>query len=144
MQARTGRVPSRNTDGPAILAAACARRSWRYSLSHRLSYSMEPQSHHTWSSAVALLMYGHSKADAEVRVLRPSLGARGSYECVLWAVGRYNFLTVALRTLALGDTLPCRDALVSPPVRPCACLFDLLIDRECALHPHQPGCDRLG
>jgi len=135
---RTGRRRE-NTDGP--VAAACARRCpWRYSLligSRTDGTSVSP---YVESSAVAPLnVYGHSKADAEVRVLeafpRRSWFVRG----VLWAVGRLQ-LTVALCTLALGDTfLAAEDALSRLPTSRTLCM-PVSIDRECGLwHLANPG-----
>ena len=135
-----------NTDGPAILAAACAKRSVALlTFSSDLVFDGTSISPYVESSSVAPLnVYGHSKADAEVRVLKafPSaLVVRTSAFFGPW--DNYNFLTVALRTLALGDSfVAAEDALVSPTYVPDlvhACL-DLLIDGECGLwHLANPG-----
>ncbi len=135
-----------NADGPAILAESCQRQGvLLLSFSSDLVFdgtSLEP---YIESDAVAPLnVYGRSKAEAEIRVLSAcpeSLVIRTSAFFGPW--DEYNFLTVALRTLAAGHSfVAAMDAVVSPTYVPDlvhACL-DLLIDSECGLwHLANPG-----
>jgi dTDP-4-dehydrorhamnose reductase len=97
------------------------------------------------SDAVAPLnVYGYSKAEAEVRVLSAcpeSLVIRTSAFFGPW--DEYNFLTVALRTLAAGHRfVAAEDAIISPTYVPdlVQASLDLLIDGECGLwHLANPG-----
>jgi dTDP-4-dehydrorhamnose reductase len=125
-----------NTIGPSVLAASCAREGV-----HLLTFS----SHHVFdggrqvpyieSDAVSPLnVYGHSKAEAERRVLDihpDTLVVRTSAFFGPW--DRSNFITQALETLEQGlPFLAADDVTISPTYVPdlaYVCL-DLLIDRE--------------
>lgn len=128
-----------NTSGAAVLAQSCAKRSLALlSFSSDLVFDGKSLLPYVESDTVAPLnVYGHSKAEAEVKVLEsfPSaLVIRTSAFFGPW--DEYNFLTIALRTLAAGQTfIAAEDAVVSPTYVPDlvqACL-DLLIDGECGL-----------
>ena len=135
-----------NTDGPAILAQSCAERSVALlTFSSDLVFDGTSLLPYVESDAVAPLnVYGRSKAEAEVRVLKAcpsSLVIRTSAFFGPW--DKYNFLTIALRTLAAGHTfVAANDVIVSPTYVPDlvhACL-DLLIDGEYGLwHLANPG-----
>lgn len=125
-----------NTDGPAILAAACAAHG--VSL---LSYSSDlvfdgtkPGPYVEDDVPAPLNVYGQSKAEAEARVLEahPSaLVIRTSAFFGPW--DEYNFVTSALRTLSAGHAFPAAsDATVSPTYVPdlVQASLDLLIDGE--------------
>jgi len=128
-----------NSHGPAILAAACQR--WGVALltfSSDLVFDGYSTIPYVESDAVAPLnMYGYSKAEAEVRVLEAhplSLVVRTSAFFGPW--DEYNFLTVALRTLATGKAIvAASDAVISPTYVPdlVHVSLDLLIDGECGL-----------
>jgi dTDP-4-dehydrorhamnose reductase len=135
-----------NADGPAILAQSC--QEWGVALltfSSDLVFDGNSLSPYVESNAVAPLnVYGDSKAEAEVRVLEalPSaLVIRTSAFFGPW--DNYNFLTIALRTLAAGQPFQAAfDATVSPTYVPdlVQASLDLLIDGECGLwHLANPG-----
>lgn len=135
-----------NTVGPAILAAACARRGVQLlTFSSDLVFDGASLSPYVESDAVAPLnVYGRSKADAEVKVLEAhpsSLVIRTSAFFGPW--DDYNFITVALRTLVAGHTfVATEDAVVSPTYVPdlVHASLDLFIDGECGLwHLANPG-----
>jgi dTDP-4-dehydrorhamnose reductase len=135
-----------NAFGPAILAAACARRGVALlTFSSDLVFDGASLSPYVESDAVAPLnVYGRSKAEAEVKVLDThpsSLVIRTSAFFGPW--DNYNFLTVVLRTLAAGHTfVAAEDAVVSPTYVPdlVHASLDLLIDGECGLwHLANPG-----
>lgn len=135
-----------NAVGPAILAATCARRGVALlTFSSDLVFDGASLSPYVESDAVAPLnVYGRSKAEAEVKVLDThpsSLVIRTSAFFGPW--DNYNFLTVALRTLAAGHTfVAAEDAVVSPTYVPdlVHASLDLLIDGECGLwHLANPG-----
>lgn len=135
-----------NTDGPAILAANCARRGVALlTFSSDLVFDGTSASPYVESDTVAPLnVYGHTKAEAEARVLEAfpqALVVRTSAFFGPW--DDYNFLTIALRTLAAGNEfLACEDAVVSPTYVPdlVQASLDLLIDGECGLwHLANPG-----
>lgn len=135
-----------NAVGPAILAAACARRSVALlTFSSDLVFDGTSLSPYVESDPVAPLnVYGRSKAEAEVKVLEAfplSLVVRTSAFFGPW--DEYNFLTVALRTLAAGHTfVAAEDAVISPTYVPdlVHASLDLLIDGECGLwHLANPG-----
>jgi dTDP-4-dehydrorhamnose reductase len=135
-----------NADGPAILAAACARRKVALlTFSSDLVFDGTSLSPYVESDTVAPLnVYGRSKAEAEERVLEAypsSLVIRTSAFFGPW--DEYNFLTVALRTLAAGHTfVAAEDTVVSPTYVPdlVHTSLDLLIDGECGLwHLANPG-----
>jgi dTDP-4-dehydrorhamnose reductase len=125
-----------NVQGPATLAAACARHGVHLTtFSSDLVFDGRRQTPYTEADAVSPLnIYGHSKAAAEQIVL-------GQHDCALvvrtsaffgpW--DRYNFLCQVLDTLGRGAPFTAAsDLTVSPTYVPDlvhACL-DLIIDRE--------------
>jgi dTDP-4-dehydrorhamnose reductase len=128
-----------NTDGPQLLATHCARRAIKLiTFSSDLVFDGRKRTPYVESDAMSPLgIYGQSKAEMETRVLaaHPSaLVIRTSAFFGPW--DDYNFVTVALRTLAAGQTFTAAsDAVVSPTYVPDlvhACL-DLLIDGESGL-----------
>ncbi|MDQ3916996.1 MAG: sugar nucleotide-binding protein [Acidobacteriota bacterium] len=125
-----------NADGPAVLADACAARGVALvTFSSDLVFDGSAQRPYVERDVTSPLnAYGQSKAEAEARVLaaHPSaLVVRTS--AFFGPEDDYNFVTVALRTLAGGRRFAAaRDSVVSPTYVPdlaCACL-DLLIDGE--------------
>ncbi|WP_250125736.1 family 1 glycosylhydrolase [Chroococcidiopsis sp. CCMEE 29] len=135
-----------NADGPAILAESCARQGVALlTFSSDLVFDGTSLSPYVESDTVAPLnVYGRSKAEAEERVLKacPSaLVIRTSAFFGPW--DNYNFLTIALRTLAAGHPfLAAEDATVSPTYVPdlVHTSLDLLIDGECGVwHLANPG-----
>lgn len=125
-----------NTIGPALLAAACARRDTRLmTFSSDLVFDGGRSEPYTESDDVSPQnVYGQSKADAEQRVvdvLPNALVIRTSAFFGPW--DEYNFLTVALRTLACGKRFSAADdSVVSPTYVPdlVHASLDLLIDGE--------------
>ncbi|MGE5655252.1 MAG: family 1 glycosylhydrolase [Actinomycetota bacterium] len=125
-----------NADGPAILAAVCARRDLSLlTFSSDLVFDGTRATPYTENSTVAPLnVYGRTKAEAEARVLASlpsSLIVRTSAFFGPW--DEYNFITVALRQLAAGETfVAAEDAIVSPTYVPdlVNASLDLLIDGE--------------
>src|SRR5205823_1854885 len=94
-----------NADGPAVLAAACASRGVQLlTFSSDLVFDGSKGAPYVESDPVSPLnVYGRSKADAEVRVLRElpaALVVRTSAFFGPW--DEYNFVTMALRTMAEG------------------------------------------
>lgn len=135
-----------NADGAAILAQSCQRQGVALlTFSSDLVFDGASLSPYIESDTVAPLnVYGKSKAEAEVRVLEAcpsSLIIRTSAFFGPW--DEYNFLTVALRTLAAGHTfVAAQDGIVSPTYVPdlVHTSLDLLIDGECGLwHLANPG-----
>lgn len=128
-----------NTDGPAILAQSCQKQGVALlTFSSDLVFDGASLSPYIESDTVAPLnVYGKTKAEAEVRVLAacPSaLVVRTSAFFGPW--DEYNFLTIALRTLAAGHTfVAAQDAVVSPTYVPdlVHASLDLLVDGECGL-----------
>jgi dTDP-4-dehydrorhamnose reductase len=125
-----------NVQGPAMLAAACARHGVHLTtFSSDLVFDGRRQSPYTEADAVApLSIYGHSKAAAEHIVLNrhdSALVVRTSSFFGPW--DRHNFLTQVLDTLARGAPFSAAgDLTISPTYVPDlvhACL-DLIIDRE--------------
>ncbi|MFB2893458.1 family 1 glycosylhydrolase [Aerosakkonemataceae cyanobacterium BLCC-F50] len=135
-----------NALGPAILADACAMRGVELlTFSSDLVFDGTRAAPYVESDVVSPLnVYGRSKAEAEARVLKAhptSLVVRTSAFFGPW--DEYNFVTIALRTLASGQPfLAAADSVVSPTYVPDlvnACL-DLLVDGECGLwHLANPG-----
>jgi len=125
-----------NTDGPATLAQSCAQHDVALlTFSSDLVFDGACSTPYVESSPVAPLnVYGRSKAKAEVRVLEtlPSaLVVRASAFFGPW--DEYNFVTLALRQLAAGQTfVAAEDAVVSPTYIPdlVNASLDLLIDGE--------------
>ncbi|WOD40273.1 family 1 glycosylhydrolase [Nodosilinea sp. E11] len=135
-----------NADGAAILAENCAQRNiGLITFSSDLVFDGDRHQPYLESDSVAPLnVYGHSKAQAERRVLHhypDSLVIRTSAFFGPW--DDYNFLTVALRTLRAGQPfLAAADAIVSPTYVPdlVHASLDLLIDGEYGLwHLANPG-----
>ncbi|HEY9805073.1 MAG TPA: NAD(P)-dependent oxidoreductase, partial [Candidatus Obscuribacterales bacterium] len=128
-----------NTDGAAILAEACAEHHAAFvTFSSDLVFDGNRAEPYVESCEVAPLnVYGHSKAIAEQRVLvnHPcSLVIRTSAFFGPW--DEYNFLAIALRTLASGQPfIAAEDAVVSPTYVPDLVngTLDLLIDGECGI-----------
>ncbi|WP_017718262.1 family 1 glycosylhydrolase [Kamptonema formosum] len=128
-----------NTEGAATLAAACARRGIELlTFSSDLVFDGAHTTPYKESYAVApLSVYGRSKAEAEKRVLESlpkALVIRTSAFFGPW--DEYNFVTIALRTLASGQTFAAaEDAVVSPTYVPdlVNTSLDLLIDGECGV-----------
>lgn len=128
-----------NATGPANLAAACARHGLPLvTFSSDLVFDGERDSPYVETDAIRPLnVYGASKARAEQLVLDTHPGAlvvRTSAFFGPW--DDYNFITIALRTLARGEAFAAADDMVvSPTYVPDlvhACL-DLLIDREAGI-----------
>ena len=128
-----------NAQGPAILAASCQRQGVPLlTFSSDLVFDGAGTIPYVESNAVAPLnVYGRSKAEAEARVLKAhpsSLVIRTSAFFGPW--DEYNFVTIALRHLAAGQTfVAAEDAVVSPTYVPdlVNTSLDLLIDGECGL-----------
>jgi len=128
-----------NTEGPAILAASCARQGVPLlTFSSDLVFDGACTTPYVESNPVAPLnVYGRSKVEAEVRVLKahPSaLVIRTSAFFGPW--DDYNFVTIALRQLSAGQTfVAAEDGVVSPTYVPdlVNVSLDLLIDGECGL-----------
>ncbi|XWK88335.1 MAG: family 1 glycosylhydrolase [Phormidium sp.] len=128
-----------NALGPAILADACAMRGVELlTFSSDLVFDGTSAAPYVESDIVSPLnVYGRSKAEAEARVLKAhpsSLIVRTSAFFGPW--DEYNFVTIALRTLASGQPfLAAADSVVSPTYIPdlVNASLDLLIDGECGL-----------
>ncbi len=128
-----------NTDGPATLAQSCAEHDVALlTFSSDLVFDGAGSTPYVESNPVAPLnVYGRSKAKAEIRVLEtlPSaLVVRASAFFGPW--DEHNFVTIALRQLAAGQTfVAAEDAIVSPTYIPdlVNASLDLLIDGESGL-----------
>jgi len=128
-----------NAQGPAILAASCARQGVPLlTFSSDLVFDGACTTPYLESNAVAPLnVYGRSKVEAEVRVLKAhpcALVIRTSAFFGPW--DEYNFVTIALRQLAAGQTfVAAEDGVVSPTYVPdlVNTSLDLLIDGESGL-----------
>jgi len=125
-----------NTIGPAVLADACSKHGIRLlTFSSDLVFDGSKQAPYHESDLVAPLSnYGKSKAEAEKRVLDchpDSMVIRTSSFFGPW--DHFNFVSIALRTLAQGRPFcAANDIVVSPTYIPDlirACL-DLLVDGE--------------
>jgi dTDP-4-dehydrorhamnose reductase len=125
-----------NTEGAEILAIACERHGTRYvTFSSDLVFDGTNENPYIESDRTAPInVYGRSKALAEERVLlarESALVVRTSAFFGPW--DEYNFVTIALRHLAAGETfVAASDAVVSPTYVPdlVHTTLDLLIDRE--------------
>lgn len=125
-----------NTLGPKVLAAACARHNVRLvTFSSDLVFDGKSQTPYVESSQTSPInVYGRSKMEAEREVLRAlpnALVIRTSAFFGPW--DEYNFVWIALRTLARGAHFRAADdALVSPTYVPdlVHATLDLLIDGE--------------
>jgi dTDP-4-dehydrorhamnose reductase len=123
-----------NALGPTLLARACAARGVPLvTFSSDLVFDGQSRSPYRESDGVApLCVYGASKAEGERDVLRAHAGAlvvRTSAFFGPW--DEYNFVTLALRTLALGRQVTAADDMtVSPTYVPdlVNASLDLLID----------------
>lgn len=128
-----------NTEGATILARACANQNIAMvNFSSDLVFDGNRVEPYLESHAVAPLnVYGQSKAIAEQQVLKAhpdSLVVRTSAFFSPW--DSYNFLTIALRTVAAGQPfIAASDAIVSPTYVPdlVNVTLDLLIDGESGL-----------
>ena len=128
-----------NAEGPANLAIACAQHGISLlTFSSDLVFDGETNTPYIESNGVAPLnVYGRSKAIAETKVLESlpsSLVVRTSAFFGPW--DEYNFVTIALRQLAAGNTfVAADDAIVSPTYVPdlVNTSLDLLIDGECGV-----------
>jgi len=128
-----------NTEGATILAKACGDRGIGMAkFSSDLVFDGNRADPYTEGHAVAPLnVYGRSKAIAEQQVLAvhpDALVIRTSAFFSPW--DDYNFLTIALRTLATGQPfIAASDAVVSPTYVPdlVNTTLDLLIDGESGL-----------
>src|SRR4051812_4257801 len=128
-----------NTQGPSVLATACAGRGIRLlTFSSDLVFdgsASEP--YHEESQPAPLNVYGRSKAAAEEAVLRANPAAlvvRTSAFFGPW--DEHNFVTRCIKTLRSGGTwTAAEDAVVSPTYVPdlVDVSLDLLIDRESGL-----------
>lgn len=82
-------------------------------------------------------MYGRSKVEAEVRVLKAHPSALVILTSAFFGLwDEYNFVTIALRHLSAGQTfIAAEDSVVSPTYVPdlVHTTLDLLIDGECGL-----------
>ncbi|BAZ50075.1 dTDP-4-dehydrorhamnose reductase [Nostoc sp. NIES-4103] len=125
-----------NAEGPAILAAACAQHDVALlTFSSDLVFNGAESNPYVETDSVAPLnVYGCSKVLAEKLVLQTypaSLVIRTSAFFGPW--DDYNFVTIALRQLAAGNTfVAAEDAIVSPTYVPdlVHASLDLLIDGE--------------
>jgi dTDP-4-dehydrorhamnose reductase len=125
-----------NTDGPAILAAACAARGIALvTFSSDLVFDGTKGAPYVEGDPPnPLNVYGESKAAAERRVLAADPSAlviRTSAFFGPWDA--YNFVTIALRTLAEGRPFEAAsDGVVSPTYVPdlVHATLDLLVDGE--------------
>jgi dTDP-4-dehydrorhamnose reductase len=135
-----------NAEGAAVLAAACLEREVALvTFSSDLVFDGRQATPYLESDTVAPLnVYGYSKAVAERWVLAThpcSLVIRTSAFFGPW--DEYNFLAIALRTLAAGHAfVAAEDAIVSPTYVPdlVNATLDLLIDGECGIwHLSNPG-----
>jgi dTDP-4-dehydrorhamnose reductase len=125
-----------NAAGAKILAEACARFNLKFvTFSSDLVFDGRSETPYVESSRCAPLnVYGRSKVEAEALVLNAHPGAlviRTSAFFGPW--DEYNFVTVALRTLASGQRFRAADdAIISPTYVPdlVHAALDLLIDEE--------------
>jgi dTDP-4-dehydrorhamnose reductase len=128
-----------NAEGAGLLAEACVQRQISLvTFSSDLVFDGNRNKPYLESDTVAPLnVYGYSKAVAEQWVLSVhpcSLVIRTSAFFGPW--DGYNFLTIALRTLAAGQSfVAAEDAVVSPTYVPdlVHATLDLLIDGECGI-----------
>ncbi|MEW5930668.1 MAG: family 1 glycosylhydrolase [Gemmatimonadota bacterium] len=135
-----------NADGPAVLAAACARTG-----AALLTFSSDlvfdgarREPYLEQHPAAPLNVYGRSKAEAERRVLAAFPGALVVRTSAFFSPrDEHNFVTVALRALAAGRPFAAADdATVSPTYVPdlAHAALDLLVDGERGIwHLASPG-----
>jgi dTDP-4-dehydrorhamnose reductase len=135
-ESETEKCLRENTLGPKVLAVACARHNVRLvTFSSDLVFDGKAQKPYVESSETSPInVYGRSKMEAEEEVLRAlpnALVIRTSAFFGPW--DEYNFVTIALRTMARGAHFRAADdALVSPTYVPelVHAALDLLIDGE--------------
>jgi dTDP-4-dehydrorhamnose reductase len=128
-----------NTTGPEVLARNCHERGIRFAtFSSDLVFDGRKAAPYVESDTVGPLnIYGQSKAEAERRVIAvmpDALIIRTSAFFSPW--DSYNFVTIALRTLAGGERFSAADdMLVSPTYIPdlAQTCLDLIIDGESGL-----------
>lgn len=128
-----------NTQGATLLAQVCAEKGIAMAkFSSDLVFNGNRSAPYTESHAIApLSVYGQSKALAEQQVLKVhpnALVIRTSAFFSPW--DSYNFLTIALRTLAARQPfIAASDAIVSPTYIPdlVNTTLDLLVDSESGL-----------
>ncbi len=138
-----------NIEGAETLAKSCVQRNLSLvSFSSDLVFDGNQTEPYLESHAVAPLnVYGHSKAVSEQLVLAAhpcSLVVRTSAFFGPW--DNYNFLTIALRTLATGQSfLAAGDTVISPTYVPdlVNATLNLLIDGECGIW-HLANPDAIG
>lgn len=135
-----------NADGPAVLAAACARAGAALlTFSSDLVFDGTRREPCLEGDPVAPLnVYGRSKAEAEARVLSALPGALVVRTSAFFGPrDDFNFVTVALRELAAGRPFAAADdATVSPTYVPdlAHAALDLLVDGERGIwHLASPG-----
>ncbi|GFO60184.1 hypothetical protein GMST_25090 [Geomonas silvestris] len=125
-----------NTTGPALLAGECGKRGIALlTFSSDMVFNGKKGTAYYENDPVAPLnTYGHSKAEAERRVLAlhpQALVVRTSAFFGPW--DDYNFVTTTLRELRRGEGVPAAcDLYVSPTYVPdlVSASLDLLLDRE--------------
>jgi dTDP-4-dehydrorhamnose reductase len=136
-----------NAEGPAVLAALCAAREVSLvTFSSDLVFDGAAGRPYVEGDTPAPLnVYGRSKAEAESRVLATNPAAlviRTSAFFGPW--DDYNFVTLALRALAAGETfVAASDAVVSPTYVPdlTSATLDLLIDGEVGIWHLSNNCE---
>lgn len=135
-----------NTKGATVLAAACERKEIQFlTFSSDLVFDGNLNRAYIESDTPAPLnIYGQSKAKAELQVFKMNPGAlviRTSAFFGPW--DEFNFLRIALRSLALGENfMAADDSFISPTYIPdlVNASLDLLIDEESGLwHLAQQG-----
>lgn len=135
-----------NVDGAAILARACAARNIPFvTFSSDLVFDGKATYPYRESDAVAPLnVYGHSKADAETRVLSihpAALVIRTSAFFGPWDA--HNFVTSTLQRLSRGERVRAsEECVISPTYVPdlASAALDLLIDAAHGVwHVANPG-----
>lgn len=138
-EAEAERCRRHNTDGPAVLAVACAARGLPLvTFSTDLVFdgrSTEP--YREDAAPGPLSVYGAAKAEAERRVLARHPGALVVRAGALFGPwDGANFLARALRALRNGDRFSAADDIVFTPAFLPALVdetLDLLVDGECGL-----------
>ena len=125
-----------NAEGPAVIAAACADRGVRFvTFSSDLVFSGDQLHPYVEEDpAVPLNVYGMSKLEAERRVLHAAADALVIRTSAFFGpVDQYNFVTLALQSLARGERFAAADdVIVSPTYVPdlADATLDLLLDGE--------------
>jgi dTDP-4-dehydrorhamnose reductase len=128
-----------NADGPAVLAAACARHHVRMvTFSSDLVFGGDTAMPYVESDQPnPLNAYGRAKHEAERRVLAAAPDALVVRTAAFFGPwDRHNFVTLALDTMARGEVWPAAaDQVVSPTYVPdlVHATLDLLVDGEAGL-----------